>query len=200
MLRVYENDTEERERKERINEIIDCKNKQQRQKYVDEIIAPAYHYFRAKNEINNYQAENDNGCFAYLILFLPTLVYMGFELLKLGVSEYILLCMVIALIPCIIGDWIIYLIYKRTPLTIKHFELDLDVLAKGFEHTYNYYRENGKLEFTISKESFVNNCIIEQHNKYLCSIKQTVVLRSTIRKMIGILAAFVFCCGIPIGD
>jgi hypothetical protein len=193
ILVIDKTDTDEdRARKERINDGIYYKNKQQRQKYVDNIISPAYHYFSVIKEIECYQSNNDSFMGEFFILQPATILIMARALLELKILENFLLCIIIALIPSIVCDWIISLIYKRTPLTIKHFEVNLENLKSYREHLYNINKENNTLEYNISKESYVNYYIIVEHNKYLRSIKQTVILRSTIRKMLGGLTIIVY--------
>ena len=196
LLDISSTDTdEEKVRKERVNNCIKRENNEKRQKYVDKIISPAYNYFRVKNEIDDYQNDRSDGCTAFCILQFPTIALMTYALFCLEFTESIILCIVIAIIPCLIGDWVISFIYARTKLPIEDFEDDLDLAKKQYEHSYNYYKEREMLEFNISKEDFINIEIIKEHNAYLQSIKQTVIMRYVLRKIISIVGTVVcFVC------
>ena len=166
--------------------------KEKRQKYVEKIISPVYHYFETVNEINHYQGDRGEGCLYYLVVQFPTIALMTSTLLRLEFTESLLLCIVIAIIPSLIGDWIISLIYERTPLKIKHFEGDLDSIKSYREYIYDNCKEKNTLEYNISKENYVNYYIIVDHNEYIQSIKQTVILRCAFRKIIGSLGMIVY--------
>ena len=183
---------EEIERKQRINEIVSYNNERKRREYVEKIISPSYYYLKLLKavELANNITTGENVAFFILPLYL--ILFTSKILFKLNVSEKFWLCTIIALLTCVFVMWVSFVIYKKTPLAIKKYNEDLLRLEERLSIEYDNNKASGKLEHNISKRHFVNNCIIENHSKYIFSIKETCFFRAHTRKTLNIIATIIY--------
>ena len=180
LIAFCENDTEEeKNRKMIINERIEQKNKEKRQKYIDEVIKPATLYFSLLKEIKCYQSECRSGFYDFLIqlfsILLCSKMLIRIELIdSIILTTIVLVTLVFGLSTCII-----YLIYKKywrcRKIRMQHFNY------KSFCNSSNIH-------------------IIISHYNYLCSIKETVYFRYSIRKILYGASTIILLLFLPIPE
>ena len=151
------------EHKQRINRSIMLANKKQRDKYIETVICPAHHYFLLSREIQWYQSDCDKGLSHGVFLQLFSIVLSAQMLIRAEVFDAWYVAILLVASICSASCYIIYLIYKHywiaEGLRIKHFS------------PYGYDKRD-------------NNYTIAKHYEYLCSIKETVYFRASVRKIL----------------
>lgn len=160
--------------------------------YVKEIISPAYYYFKIVDRIEHYQNNAEySGCMLFPLFQLISISCNYDALSKLQFAKYEYWYLIIAIITTIIGDLILYKLYKITSFAIKHFVDDKHYTKKSFYESA-YDQAKGKVPFGISKENFVNNMILDMHFGYVLSIEKTVIIRHFLRPITAILSVIVY--------
>ncbi|MEE0944921.1 MAG: hypothetical protein UIM24_05690 [Clostridia bacterium] len=179
LLELCEDDSEEeKERKIRINEHRKKKNKELRQNYIDEKIKPAALYFPLLEEIDYYQSKYRSG-FTQFIIQIFSLLLCSQMLIRIDFLESVIGTILIVALVCTLSSYIIYLIYNKYwrchKIRMKHF---------NYEHYCN------------SDDKY----IINSHYDYLCSIKETVYFRYSIRKIFDSTSMIIFLLFMPMPD
>ena len=193
-----EDSYEEIDRKNRTNLINSRWAKHKSKEYVEKVINPAYNYFRILNNIKHYQAVSDFPYFGNFILRISTVLIIAFSLYMLESVESFFLCLIISIIPCGISAWMVHLWYKHSSYTVPLFNSDLDTTENYASKTFDRLMQNNKLEFNISKDSYVNNALIEKHHAYILNIEKTAIKRGIIRNILSSFSfiLFLFLIGI----
>lgn len=157
--------------------------------YIADVIAPAYHYFEEKNEIEWYQSKENSynsKILCRFVLMLSIVLLQSKSLLKIGFAKNRMICLLISIVICSLSFFIAWFIYKQTSLPLGKFTYTLDKLQKEHEHFCQYN------EYGLSKEVSLNNYIINVHWNYLRRIKATVVFRSNIRRVLCVFACIIY--------
>ena len=155
--------------------------------YITKVIAPAYHYFEENKEIENYQSKDSGSEIACWLILIPSLVLLQWQcLLRIGFTDSKIICILISIVTCALSIIIARLIYKHTSLALGKFTYTIDDLKKDHERNYQYD------ECDLSKEDSLNNYIIDVHGNYLNRIKETVIFRSNIRKVLCAFATIIY--------
>lgn len=124
--------------------------------YVEKTICPKYHYFILKKEIEHYQACYNDGLKNGFIIQLFSLLLSAQMIIRADIFDFWLIPVLLSAAVCSASCGIIYWLYKH---------------YRGWEHMRN------KHFFWVSH--------IGGHYEYLCSIKETVIFRYSIRKILN---------------
>lgn len=161
----------------------------QLESYSQNVIADSHKYFSLKSDVS--YSEDLNGAFSkptllissYILVFLSTRKLFDFSLVIIA------LCV---LLLCVLGDIIIYKIY-RCKLSIPKFEYNESTLKEHFSRSYdvNYDRFHDAY-YDISPETAYNNYLLEKHYHYLSSIEETIIFRSSLRKILVALSIGIY--------
>ena len=154
------------------------------QRYTKEIISPAYHYFKIREELEDAQKDEE-------IPFIPIFLLISMDLLitqALNKSfPWDWIGGLVALIICTIGYFVSYIVYhKFTNLSLDKFEYSLSELKEIFE------RHGGYSKYNISKKCAFNNFVITKHNTYLHSIQATIFFRYWVRKTLIFMSSILY--------
>ena len=107
--------------------------------YITQVIAPAYHYFEEKKEIENYQSKDSGSEIACWLILIPSLVLLQWKcLLKIGFTDSKVICILISIATCVLSVFIAQLIYNHTSLPLGKFTCPIDKLKKDHERSYQY--------------------------------------------------------------
>ena len=178
LLIVSENDSvDEIARKQRANEGINRRNKEQRQKYIDDVINPAIRYFSLRKDIEYCQSKY-RGVFSPILVQLFSLLCCSQMLIRTyPLDSWIFIILVVAAI-CTVSSLIIYWIYKNKCHNIR---------MGGYEF----------IGYELPRDS---NHIICNHIEFLYSIKETVWFRYSIRKIFYGVSSIIFLLFLPMPD
>jgi len=158
------------------------------QKYTEEIISPTYHYFMMKRKIESYlEVESFTVKLSKAVLLLSTSLLFASALEELKFLETQWLYIVIALSIGVLSYYLTLIIYKKTSLPLLSFNYSIDRLKEDGIH---YSKYNTK--FIVCEDKAINNYIIIQHNEYLRSIYDTIIFRSSLRKVLFAISAVVY--------
>ena len=165
-------------------DLEDGNNLDNMQRYTKEIISPSYHYFKIYEEIEDAQKE-DEIPFITFFLLLSIGLLISQTLNEVFSLEWV--AGLVALIVCLIGYFISYIIYhKFTNLALSKFEYSSLELKELFE------RQEGYSKYNISKKSAFNNFVITKHNAYLNSIQATIFFRYWVRKSLIFVSGIIY--------
>ena len=131
--------------------------KKKRDEYINDVICPAYSYFKLRNEIEYLQSSD--ACLYEITLYSFLLLGLVFNFLKLELVDSWIIGLIIGLVIFFISFSLIGFIYYRSgifkKLRIKHFDFE-------------------------AYKDYSNNDFIKAHYDYLLSIKKTVWFRSVL--------------------
>lgn len=163
-------------------------DKEKISKYIEEVICPANKYFSLKSYLAEIQ--KDDGaqglfCFGLQFFLFFIIVYNTMRVFpNMGMNDfwYCSLVGAIVIVVCVIGYGIIIKIYNKTSaLPIWEYN------SEDIKQQFITYKE----EFDISEENSFNNYVINFHYNYLLSIKESILFRTNIRKVILTASAIV---------
>lgn len=178
LLIVSENDSvDEIARKQRVNEGIRRRNKEQRQKYIDDVINPAIRYFSLRKDIEYCQSEY-RSVLSPIIMQLFSLLCCSRMLISINTFDSWILTILFVATICTISSLIIHWIYKNKCHNIR---------MGGYEF----------IGYELPQHS---NHIICNHIEFLYSIKETVWFRYSIRKIFYGVTSIIFLLFLPMPD
>ena len=156
--------------------------------YIRDVICPANKYFSLKRDLA--ESQKDNGanslfCLAIQFFLFFIIVYNAMRVFpNMGMNDFWYCCIVgaVVIVICIIGYGIIFKIYNKTS-NLPMWEYNSEDLKQKFI--------THKEEFDISEENSFNNFVINFHYEYLLSIKESILFRTNIRKVIVIASGIV---------
>lgn len=147
----------------------DWEYKSKRDKYISEVICPAYHYFKLRAEILCMQSSD--GCTTNGVIYLFLLLGLAHRLFVAEIIDSFVIAFIVSFVICFISFSIIGFIYYRgricKNIRIKHFN-------------YEKY------------ENYSNDEFIQIHYEYLLSIKETVQFRAAISQIIHKVAFVIY--------
>ena len=156
-------------------------------RYVDQVICPAYHYFVLRNQIRQ-SISRDSSFWGGLVIHSGCALLLIRLLLKVGFTESVLFCVVLVSAACVLGCWLLSILYKR--------KLQLKPFTCNKEKTRSQLEQFSDREFDISDDAELNNRLIDLHCRYLMDNQKTVMTRSIVRGIMygaaGIIYLFVF--------
>lgn len=163
-------------------------------KYVDNIINPAYHYFILRKEVEETCGGEE---FAYgFILQLPSLLFvMNYikrllpEILINGMPKLIsiIMILVISLIPCIIGCYIVWKIYN-SKFSLPEFYYSNKMLKERFVYEGSDFDK----EYGLEIDTAFNHYVILKHYEFILSLIDKVRFRKAVRRIISGLCVLIW--------
>ena len=144
--------------------------------YIRNTICPKYHHFILLREITHYQTDCDEGFKTGFFLQLFSLLLSAQILIKIEIFDSWIIPILLSAAVCSISCGIIYWIYK------------------------NYWRCDGIRMKHFSGEYIMKGGYIGGQYEYLCAIKDTVIFRYCVRKILynaSFIIYFLFFFHIP---
>ncbi len=162
------------------------------EKYEKEIILPACKYFNIITKINEFQNDTEKNHFVLLIINGITPILVAVNLIRTELIPWNWLCILIAYAICISSSiFLIPTIYKHTPLSLHQY----NNYENDFEHIEKFFEQRKCTlinEFPIAEENARNNFFIRNHMQYIYSIKDTIIFRHYLRKVIYFIVGVVY--------
>lgn len=145
----------------------DAENMHELQKHIETVITPAALYFSLYNDINRLQKNCDDSFIYALFVQLISLTSLARCLMSFEIIKEWVISLIVSVVACSIGCFIIYKIYHHSPLRISHFRSTI-------------------------RENTDSNDLIKIHYAYLHSIKETVWFRYSLRKVLFVISIIVY--------